>query len=156
MILIRDIEAPCGKLRGMRSFPDSLSQNYFFLLFGFFTSFFAPCRDCAMCHHLFRLFVSTARDTSARTFPSLRQSLSLFRFFLCRRWGLNLVLCGLRGVFFQFALLFFLILLLLCYFSLSLLKIKIWFCQGTAPYQKIFPAPVATYDPYTISRPARA
>lgn len=36
----------------------SPSRGYFFLLFGFFTSFFAPCRDCAMCHHLFRSFVS--------------------------------------------------------------------------------------------------
>jgi hypothetical protein len=37
-----------------------LIPGYFFLLFGFFTSFFAPCLDCAMCHHLFRLIVSIA------------------------------------------------------------------------------------------------
>jgi hypothetical protein len=28
------------------------------LLFGFLTSFFAPCREAAMCHHPFRLWVS--------------------------------------------------------------------------------------------------
>jgi len=67
--------------------------------------------------------------------PSLHQPSSLFYFFLCRyrRFGLDLVFTGFRGVFFQFALLFFLILLLLRYFSLPLLKIEIWFCQGTAP-----------------------
>lgn len=27
-------------------------RDYFFLLFGFFTSFFAPCREAAMPHHL--------------------------------------------------------------------------------------------------------
>jgi hypothetical protein len=28
-------------------------RNYFFLLFGFLTSFFAPCREAAIGHHLF-------------------------------------------------------------------------------------------------------
>jgi len=111
-----------------------LIPGYFFLLFGFFTSFFAPCLDCAMCHHLFRLIVSIAcrcfRSNAAALAATVAAILSLP---LRRRLRLNLALFGLRGAFFQFALPFFLVLLLLCYFSLPLLKIEIRFCQGTTP-----------------------
>ena len=42
-------------------------RNYFFLLFGFLTSFLAPCREAAMCHHLFRSLI-----LSPRSLPSAR------------------------------------------------------------------------------------
>jgi hypothetical protein len=41
----------------------SRCRDHFFLPFGFLTSFFAPCREAAMFHHLFRLLVSISRNT---------------------------------------------------------------------------------------------
>ena len=44
------LQLPCIMSTGWM--PAPVRRSYFFVLFGFLTSFFAPCRDCAMFHHL--------------------------------------------------------------------------------------------------------
>ncbi len=115
--------------------------SYFFLLFGFLTSFFAPCRDCAMCHHPFR---SRSQDHAPMCSAGITIPAASFALFRLPRFrglpgSLCLVLRGFLGALLQLALALFLVLLLLRYFSLSFLKIEIRFCQGTAPSYKIFP-----------------
>lgn len=103
-----------------------LGRDYFFLLFGFFTSFFAPCRDAAMSiTSLFRksplMPASDAGCIVRRTFRRLA-----------------LVLTGFYRIFLKFALPFFLVLFLLCDFLLTLLKTKIRLSHGMPPQKEIF------------------
>lgn len=121
----------CTKGHALHSLlPLPRCPDYFFLLFGFLTSFFAPCREAAMCHHPFRIMNPPIRRLL------LRGLLYLFNLSFIRR--LNRILRWLYCVFIQFALSFFLIFSFSCYFFLTLFKIEIWFRHLVAPFEKYF------------------
>jgi hypothetical protein len=95
------------------------------LLFGFLTSFFAPCREAAMTHHLLlREFLLIPTSNVARIFLSaFHRSVPIFS--------------GFYSIFIEFTLPFLLGLFLFCEFFLTLLKTKVRFSHWMPPQKKI-------------------